>query len=140
MRGSDKGERIRVLLAKLGLDAHYSGMQLVAYTLRNHGMEVIYAPPEQTPEAIAEIALQEDINVLGLSLHCGNHLLLLPQCVKHLREKGKGDALVIAGGIIPEEDRAFLKAAGIVEIWGPGEPTRKIAKFIEDYFACPSPR
>ena len=121
---------LRILIAKPGLDGHDRGAKVIARALRDAGMEVIYTGLRQTPEMIAEAALQEDVDAVGLSILSGAHNTLLPRIVALLREREMGDVPVFAGGIIPEEDIAALKAAGIAGIFGPGTPTSEIATFI----------
>jgi methylmalonyl-CoA mutase, C-terminal domain len=128
------GRKIRVLIAKPGLDGHDRGAKVVARALRDAGFEVIYTGLRQTPEMIAEAALQEDVDVVGLSILSGAHMTLLPRVVEELRKRGLDDVLVIAGGIIPEEDVPALKAAGIHEVFGPGTSTEAIVRFIWDHF------
>jgi methylmalonyl-CoA mutase, C-terminal domain len=123
-------ERIRVLVAKPGLDGHDRGAKVVARALRDAGMEVIYTGLRQTPEMIAEAALQEDVDVVGLSILSGAHLTLFPRIVQLLRVQGQGDVIVVAGGIIPDEDRPTLKELGVAEVFGPGTPTGSIVSFI----------
>ncbi len=127
--GSER--KIRVLVAKPGLDGHDRGAKIVAATLRDHGMEVIYTGLHQTPQMIARTALQEDVDVVGLSIHSGSHMTLFPMIHKELAKLGMGDVLLIAGGIIPEEDRKALEASGFGRIFGPGTPTQEIARYIE---------
>jgi methylmalonyl-CoA mutase C-terminal domain/subunit len=122
--------KIRVLVAKPGLDGHDRGAKVVARALRDYGMEVIYTGIRQTPEMIAQSALQEDVDVVGLSILSGAHLELFPLIVEQLKKRGVGQAIVIAGGIIPEEDHAALHKIGIKGIFGPGTPTKDIAEFI----------
>lgn len=122
--------KIRVLVAKPGLDGHDRGAKVVARALRDAGMEVIYTGLQQTPEMIVEAALQEDVDVVGLSILSGAHMTLLPRVTQLLRERGADDILVIAGGIIPDEDIEPLRQAGIAAIYGPGTPTREIVEFI----------
>ncbi|MGB9724398.1 MAG: cobalamin B12-binding domain-containing protein [Chloroflexia bacterium] len=122
--------KIRVLIAKPGLDGHDRGAKVVARTLRDAGMEVIYTGLQQTPEMIVEAALQEDVDVVGLSILSGAHMTLLPRIVQLLRERGGEDILVIAGGIIPTEDIEPLKKAGIAAIYGPGTPSSEYINFI----------
>ena len=124
--------KIRVLMAKPGLDGHDRGAKVVARALRDAGMEVIYTGLRQTPEMIAEAALQEDVDVVGLSILSGAHLTLLPRVVRLLREASMDDTLVVAGGIIPDEDVAPLQAAGVHRIFGPGTPTAEIVAYIRD--------
>jgi methylmalonyl-CoA mutase C-terminal domain/subunit len=122
--------RIRVLLAKPGLDGHDRGVKVVARALRDAGMEVIYTGIRQTPEMIVEAAIQEDVDVVGLSILSGAHLELFPLVIEGLREKGRADALVIAGGIIPEDDIPALHQLGIKAVFGPGTSTENIIGFI----------
>ncbi|WP_422448723.1 cobalamin B12-binding domain-containing protein [Thermoanaerobacterium sp. DL9XJH110] len=122
---------IRVLIAKPGLDGHDRGAKVIARALRDAGMEVIYTGLRQTPEQIVEAAIQEDVNVIGLSILSGAHNFLLPRVVELLKERGAQDILVIGGGVIPDEDIPGLKAAGIAEIFTPGTPTSKIIEFIK---------
>ncbi|MGC8873813.1 MAG: cobalamin B12-binding domain-containing protein [Chloroflexia bacterium] len=122
--------KIRVLVAKPGLDGHDRGAKVVARALRDAGMEVIYTGLQQTPEMIVEAALQEDVDVVGLSILSGAHMALLPRVTQLLRERGAEDVLVIAGGIIPDEDVEPLRKAGIAAIYGPGTPTQEIIDFI----------
>jgi methylmalonyl-CoA mutase C-terminal domain/subunit len=124
--------KIRVLVAKPGLDGHDRGAKVVARGLRDAGMEVIYTGLRQTPEMIAESALQEDIDVVGLSLLSGAHMVLLPAVVEKLREAGMGHVLIVAGGIIPDEDIPALKEIGVNGIFTPGTPIQEIVSFIRD--------
>lgn len=123
--------RIRVLLAKPGLDGHDRGAKVVARALRDAGMEVIYTGIRQTPDMIVEAAIQEDVDVVGLSILSGAHLELLPPIIEGLREKGREDALVIAGGIIPEDDIPTLQQMGVKAVFGPGTSTEDIISFIQ---------
>jgi methylmalonyl-CoA mutase C-terminal domain/subunit len=123
--------KIRVLVAKPGLDSHDRGAKIVARAFRDAGMEVIYTGLRQTPEQIAETALQEDVDVLGLSILSGAHMTLFPKIMKLLKQKDLSDVVVFAGGIIPEEDIPALKKLGIVEIFGPGTPTDTIVGFVK---------
>lgn len=122
--------KIRVLIAKPGLDSHDRGAKVVARALRDAGMEVIYTGLRQTPEQIVETALQEDVDVIGLSILSGAHKALFPRIMELLKEKGLTDVMVFAGGIIPEEDIAELKKLGIKEVFGPGTPTETIIQFV----------
>lgn len=122
--------KIRVLIAKPGLDSHDRGAKIIARALRDAGMEVIYTGLKQTPEQIVETALQEDVEVIGLSILSGAHRTLFPRIIKLLKQKGLTDVLVIAGGIIPEEDVPEMKKIGIKEIFGPGTTTEAIVKFV----------
>ncbi len=119
--------KIRVLVAKPGLDGHDRGAKVVARALRDAGMEVIYTGLRQTPEMIAEAALQEDVDVVGLSILSGAHLALVPRVIDLIRANGQDQVLVYVGGIIPEEDIPALKAAGVKEVYGPGSSTEKMA-------------
>ena len=121
--------RIRVLIAKPGLDGHDRGAKIVARALRDAGMEVIYTGLHQTPEQIVETAIQEDVNFIGLSCLSGAHMTLFPRITALLKEKGASDIIVTGGGIIPEEDISKLKALGITEIFGPGTPLQEIIDF-----------
>jgi methylmalonyl-CoA mutase C-terminal domain/subunit len=123
--------KIRVLIAKPGLDGHDRGAKVVARGLRDAGMEVIYLGLRLTPEQIAEAAIQEDVDVVGLDCLSGAHMALFPKTVKLIRDKGGKDVLVVVGGIIPKKDISKLKEAGIAEIFGPGTPIEEIVKFIE---------
>jgi len=129
------GDTIRVLVAKPGLDGHDRGAKVVARALRDAGMEVIYTGIRQTPEMIVETALQEDVDVVGLSILSGAHLELFPPIIEGLKQKGLGDVIVVAGGIIPEEDRPALKQMGIEGIFGPGTSTSDIIEFIKKAYA-----
>jgi len=123
-------KRIKVLLAKPGLDGHDAGAKMLALALRDEGMEVIYTGIRQTPEAIAQIALQEAVDVVGLSCLSGSHNTLFPKVVRLLQELGVGDTLVIGGGIIPEEDIPYLQERGVKAIFGPGTSFTSITNFI----------
>jgi len=129
--GGRRGSRpVRVLVAKPGLDGHDRGAKVVARALRDAGMEVIYTGLRQTPESIAQAALDEDVNVVGLSSLSGGHRALFPKVVGELRRRGLDDVVVIAGGIIPAGDVPALEKAGIRAVFGPGSPTSKIVEFI----------
>jgi len=123
-------KKIRVLIAKPGLDGHDRGAKVVARALRDAGMEVIYTGLRQTPEMIAEAALQEDVDAVGLSILSGAHLALTPRVLELLRANGQGDVHVFLGGIIPEEDVPALLAMGVKAVYGPGTLTGKIAEDI----------
>jgi len=123
---------IKVLIAKPGLDGHDRGAKVVALGLRDEGMEVIYSGLRQTPEKIVQAAVQEDVDVVGLSCLSGAHKYLFSEVVCQLKEHGKGDTLVICGGIIPEKDIPMLKETGISEVFGPGTSVKKIAQFIRE--------
>ncbi len=121
---------IRVLVAKPGLDGHDRGAKVVARALRDAGMEVIYTGIRQTPEMIAEAALQEDVDVVGLSILSGAHMDLFPRIVAQLKQKQLDDVLLVAGGIIPDEDIPALQKMGVAGVFGPGTSTQDIAAFI----------
>ncbi len=123
--------KIRVLIAKPGLDGHDRGAKVVARALRDAGMEVIYTGLRQTPEMIAEAALQEDVDVVGLSILSGAHLALVPRVLGLLRGQGQDNVLVYVGGIIPDEDVPVLKEAGVRGIYGPGSSTEAMAEDIQ---------
>lgn len=125
-------KRIRVIVAKPGLDGHDRGAKVVARALRDAGFEVIYTGLRQTPEQIVEAALSEDVNVVALSLLSGAHNTLFPKIVELLKEKGMGDVLVIGGGVIPDADIPGLKTAGVAAVFTPGTPTGDIVKFINE--------
>jgi len=122
--------KIRVLVAKPGLDGHDRGAKVVARALRDAGMEVIYTGLRQTPEMIVQTAIQEDVDVVGLSILSGSHMELFPLIVDQLRREGMKDVIVIAGGIIPDADKPALREMGIEAVFGPGTMTRDIADFI----------
>lgn len=124
-------KRIRVLVAKPGLDGHDRGAKVVARALRDAGFEVIYTGLRQTPEQIAEAALQEDVNVVALSLLSGAHPHLFPRVVELVKGKGMDDVLIVGGGVIPDADIPALKAAGVAEVFTPGTPTSAIVDFIK---------
>lgn len=123
---------IRVLIAKPGLDGHDRGAKLLTLGLRDEGMEVIYTGIRQTPESIVETAVQENVDVVGLSSLCGAHNYLFSRVVESLRERGMSDVLVIGGGIIPQDDIPSLKEKGVKAIFGPGARTKEIANFIQE--------
>lgn len=125
--------KIRVLLAKPGLDGHDRGVKVLALALRDAGMEVIYSGLRQTPEQIASAAIQEDVDVVGLSCLSGAHNYLFPRVVELLQEQHADDILVIGGGIIPESDVPELKRKGTREIFGPGTPTTDIIHYIQEH-------
>jgi methylmalonyl-CoA mutase, C-terminal domain len=124
---------LRVLIAKPGLDGHDRGAKVIARALRDAGMEVIYTGLRQTPEMIAEAALQEDVDAVGLSILSGAHNALLPRIVEALRERGLADVPIFAGGIIPDEDVPALQQAGIAGVFGPGTPIADIVTFVRDH-------
>jgi methylmalonyl-CoA mutase, C-terminal domain len=121
---------LRILIAKPGLDGHDRGAKVIARALRDAGMEVIYTGLRQTPEMIADAAMQEDVDAVGLSILSGAHNTLLPRIVALLRANGMGDVPVFAGGIIPEEDIPALQQAGVAAIFGPGTPLEEIVAFV----------
>jgi methylmalonyl-CoA mutase, C-terminal domain len=124
---------IRVLIAKPGLDGHDRGAKVVARALRDAGMEVVYTGIRQTPQMIAEAALQEDVQVIGLSILSGAHLGLFPRIVEELKNRGVDDVLLFAGGIIPADDVAEVKALGFKGVFGPGTDTRDIIEFVREH-------
>jgi methylmalonyl-CoA mutase, C-terminal domain len=126
-------KRIRVLIAKPGLDGHDRGAKIIARALRDAGMEVIYTGLRQTPEMIASAALQEDVDVIGLSILSGAHNTLVPQLLDLLKQKGMNDVAVLLGGTIPEADIPKLKAAGVAEIFLPGASTQDIVNFVRQH-------
>lgn len=123
-------KKIRVLIAKPGLDGHDRGAKIVARALRDAGMEVIYTGLRQTPTMIVEAAIQEDVDCIGLSILSGAHMALFPRVMELLKKEGVDDIIVVGGGIIPEDDISELKKAGISEIFGPGTPLEEIVKYI----------
>lgn len=126
-------KKIRVLIAKPGLDGHDRGAKVVARALRDAGFEVIYTGLRQSPEQIVAAAIDEDVDAVGLSLLSGAHNYLFPKVVEMLREKGAGDILVFGGGVIPEEDIPGLKAAGVAEVFTPGTPTSVTIDFLKEH-------
>ncbi len=130
--------KIRVLIAKPGLDGHDRGAKVVARALRDGGCEVIYTGIRQTPEMIAEAALQEDVDVVGLSILSGAHLELFPRVVEQLKKRGIDDLLLFCGGIIPDEDTKVLEALGFSAIFRPGTNTQDIVKFVYDHVRVPN--
>lgn len=126
---------IRVLVAKPGLDGHDRGAKVVAAALRDAGMEVIYTGLHQTPEMIASAAVQEDVDVVGLSILSGAHMTLFPRVYELLKAEGRGDILVTGGGIIPKEDMDQLQSLGVGKLFGPGTSTADLVQYIKDWFA-----
>jgi methylmalonyl-CoA mutase C-terminal domain/subunit len=126
---------IRVLVAKPGLDGHDRGAKVVAAALRDAGMEVIYTGLHQTPEMIANAAIQEDVDVVGLSILSGAHMTLFPRVHQLLAEQGRDDILITGGGIIPKEDMEELHRRGIGRLFGPGTPTTDLVEYIRGWFA-----
>jgi methylmalonyl-CoA mutase C-terminal domain/subunit len=126
---------IRVLVAKPGLDGHDRGAKVVAAALRDAGMEVIYTGLHQTPEMIATAAVQEDVDVVGLSILSGAHMTLFPRVRELMAEQGRDDILITGGGIIPKEDMEALQALGVGKLFGPGTPTSALIDYIREWFA-----
>ena len=129
--------RIRVLVAKPGLDGHDRGAKVIARALRDAGMEVIYTGLRQTPEMIVSAALQEDVQVIGLSILSGAHNAIVPRVLRLLREKDMTDVMVIVGGIVPDEDAAALKSQGVAAVFQPGATLDAIVEFIRTHVANP---
>lgn len=127
---------IRVLVAKPGLDGHDRGAKVVAAALRDAGMEVIYTGLHQTPEMIATAAVQEDVDVVGLSILSGAHMTLFPRVQDLLQESGRDDILLTGGGIIPKEDMAALEQRGVGRLFGPGTSTQDLIDYIREWFAA----
>lgn len=128
-------QKIRVLVAKPGLDGHDRGAKVIASAFRDAGFEVIYTGLHQTPEMIANAAVQEDVDVVALSILSGAHMTLFPRVLELLRAEGMDHVLVIGGGIMPDEDIAALEAQGVHKLFGPGTPTSAPIDFVRDYFA-----
>ena len=128
-------KKIRVLIAKPGLEGHDRGAKVIARALRDAGMEVVYTGIRQTPEMIAEAALQEDVDVVGMSILSGAHMALFPRVLELLRENEMGDVLVVAGGILPDDDLPLLNEMGIKGLFGPGTSTDEIVRFIRENVA-----
>ena len=126
---------IRVVVAKPGLDGHDRGAKVVAAALRDAGMEVIYTGLHQTPEMIAAAAVQEDADVIGLSILSGAHMTLIPRVAQLVKEQGRDDILITGGGIIPKEDMDELTRQGIGRLFGPGTPTTELVDYIKEWFA-----
>jgi methylmalonyl-CoA mutase C-terminal domain/subunit len=126
---------IRVLVAKPGLDGHDRGAKVVAAALRDAGMEVIYTGLHQTPEMIASAAIQEDVDVVGLSILSGAHMTLFPRVLELLKAEGRDDILVTGGGIIPKEDMDALRQQGVGRLFGPGTSTAELIQYIREWFA-----
>ncbi len=126
--------KIRVLIAKAGLDGHDRGAKVIAAALRDAGMEVIYTGLRQTPEMIVEAALQEDVDVIGISILSGAHMTIFPKVLKLMKEKGLDDVLLTGGGIIPREDVQKLKEMGVGELFTPGTPTTEIIEYIKKWY------
>ncbi len=127
-----KGRRLRVMVAKPGLDGHDRGARIIARAFRDGGFEVVYTGLHQTPEEIVEAAIQEDVDMIGLSSLAGAHKYLFPRTVELLKERGADDIVVCGGGIIPDEDISLLKDAGIKEIFTPGTPLDAIVEWVRE--------
>jgi len=125
-------KRLRILVAKPGLDGHDRGAKIIARALRDGGFEVIYTGLHQTPEMIAEAAVQEDTDAVGLSILSGAHMTLFPEVMRLLKEKGAGDVMVFGGGIVPDDDAAKLKQMGVAQIFTPGSSTEDIVKWVRE--------
>jgi methylmalonyl-CoA mutase C-terminal domain/subunit len=125
-------KKIRVLVGKPGLDGHDRGAKVVAAALRDAGMEVVYTGLHQTCESIVEAAIQEDVDIIGLSILSGAHMTIFPKLIKMLKAKKAGDIIVIGGGIIPDDDMKKLERMGVRKLFGPGTPTFEIVKWIEN--------
>jgi methylmalonyl-CoA mutase C-terminal domain/subunit len=128
-------KKIRVIVAKAGLDGHDRGAKVIAAALRDAGMEVIYTGLRQTPEMIVEAAIQEDVDAIGISLLSGAHMTIFPKVLQLMKEKGVDDVLLFGGGIIPDEDIKKLKEMGVGELYTPGANTQNIIKFLKDWVA-----
>ena len=131
MAAASSTKKIRVVVAKPGLDGHDRGAKIIARALRDAGMEVIYTGLHQTPEQIVETVLQEDADAVGLSILSGAHMTLVPKVIELLREQDAGDVIVTVGGTIPAQDIAELKELGVAEVFTPGAPTQAIIDFIK---------
>jgi len=127
--------KIRILTAKVGLDGHDRGVKVVSRALRDAGVEVIYAGLHQTPEMVVEAALQEDVDGIGISLHSGAHMTLIPKVLKLLKEREMTDVVVFVGGIIPEDDIVELKQMGVADVFTPGTSLQTIIDFVNSKFA-----
>ena len=137
IQGGDlMGKKIRVLVAKPGLDGHDRGAKVIAAALRDAGMEVIYTGLHQTPEMVVEAALQEDVDVIGVSVLSGAHMTIFPRIQELMREKGLDDILLTGGGIIPKKERETLEERGVGKLFGPGTPTGDIIQYIQDWTAA----
>ena len=126
------GRRIRILIAKPGLDGHDRGAKFIARILKEAGMEVIYTGIRQTPEAIANAAVQEDVDAIGLSILSGAHRELFPEIMGKLRDQGASDVVVFAGGVIPDEDLPFCEGLGIRAVFRPGTPAEEVVRFVRE--------
>ena len=128
--------KIRVLVAKPGLDGHDRGAKVIASAFRDAGFEVVYTGLHQTPEMIASAAVQEDVDVVALSILSGAHMALFPRVIELLQQQGMGEVLVIGGGIIPEEDIERLEGLGVAKLFGPGTPTTAPIDYVREFFAA----
>lgn len=128
-------KKIRVLVAKPGLDGHDRGAKVVARALADAGMEVIYTGLHQTPENIVKTAIEEDVDVVGLSVLSGAHMTIFPKVLELLKKEGRNDILLTGGGIIPEEDMADLEKTGVGKLFGPGSPTSDMIEYINSWYA-----
>jgi methylmalonyl-CoA mutase C-terminal domain/subunit len=126
-------KKIRVLVAKVGLDGHDRGAKVVAAALRDAGMEVIYTGLRKTPEMIVEAAIQEDVDAVGVSILSGAHMTIFPRIMSLMREKGLGDVLLFGGGIIPDKDKDALKQLGVGELFTPGASTQTIVEYVRSW-------
>lgn len=134
--GANASRKIRVLIAKPGLDGHDRGAKIIARALRDAGIEVIYTGLHQTPEMIAEAALQEDVDAVGLSILSGAHMALFPRIMEELRKRGLDDVMVYAGGIIPDDDIPAIKEMGVAGVFGPGTPMEQTVRFVKEHVAA----
>lgn len=132
--GSKTASKPRVLTAKVGLDGHDRGVKVVSRALRDAGVEVIYAGLRQTPEMVVEAAIQEDVDAIGVSLHSGAHMTLIPRILELLKERNASDIVIFGGGIIPPDDAKELKGMGVAEIFGPGTSLQRIIEFVNNGF------
>ncbi len=134
MTSTTRVQPVRIVLAKVGLDGHDRGVKVVARALRDAGYEVVYAGLRQTPAMVVEAAIQEDAQVIGLSLHSGAHMTLFPAVIEELRRREATDIVVFGGGIIPEEDIEPLHRAGVAAVFGPGAPLQSIVDWLRERF------
>jgi methylmalonyl-CoA mutase C-terminal domain/subunit len=130
---NDRQRPVRVLVAKIGLDGHDRGAKIIAASLRDAGMEVIYTGLRQTPEMVVNTALQEDVDVIGISILSGAHITVFSKLIALMKEKGLNDVLLTGGGIIPEDDRKKLNGMGVGALFPPGTPTVEIATYIKNW-------
>lgn len=131
-QGQTMKRRGRVLIAKVGLDGHDRGAKVVARALRDAGLEVVYSGLHQTPEQVVAAAIQEDVDVIGISILSGAHMTLVPEVLRRLREQGADDVAVVVGGIIPDEDREAMLEAGVVAIFTPGTPLQTLVSEVQE--------